>query len=60
MGEEREVYFEHTTIGGSVKVSAIDAVTGIEVSVIGPVSAAPAQLQRLALQKLESRLASGR
>lgn len=60
MGEEREVYFEHTTIGGSVKVSAIDAATGIEVSVIGPASAAPAQLQRLALQKLENRLATAR
>ncbi|MBV8840316.1 MAG: serine hydroxymethyltransferase [Alphaproteobacteria bacterium] len=43
-------------IGGSVKCSAIDSVTGIEVSVVGPASAAQADLERLALQKLKARL----
>ena len=57
-GEDRDVYFEFTAIGASVKVSAIDAATGIEVSVIGPASAARADLQRLALQKLKVRLAN--
>jgi hypothetical protein len=56
--EGREVYFEFTAMAGSVKVSAIDAATGIEVIVIGPASAARADLQRLALQKLKVRLAS--
>jgi hypothetical protein len=52
-----EVYFEFVAIGTSVKVIAIDAVTGTEISVIGPVGAAQADLQRLALGKLKARLA---
>ena len=54
-----EVYFELTRIGASVKVAAIDAATGTEVSVMGPASAAPSDLQRLALAKLRARLAKG-
>jgi hypothetical protein len=54
-----EIYFEFTAIGRSVKVSAIDAATGTEVSIMGPVTAARADLQRLALQKLQARLKSG-
>ena len=54
--EGRDVYFEFTVIGSSVKASAIDSVTGIEVSVIGPVTARRNELQRLALAKLERRL----
>lgn len=54
-----EVYFEFTAIGRSVKVSAIDAATGTEVSVTGPSSAAQADLQRLALQKLFAKLKTG-
>jgi hypothetical protein len=53
----REVYFEFTQLGTSVKVAAIDAVTGVEVTVIGPATAAPSHLQRLALAKLRARLA---
>ena len=34
--DPREVYFEFTAIGGSVKVVAIDAATGTEVTVSGP------------------------
>ena len=55
--EPRDVYFEFTTIGASVKVVAIDAVTGTEVSVIGPANAAQSDLERLALGKLRARLA---
>ena len=51
-----EVYFELTTIGRSVKVTAIDAATGTEVSVVAPAGAARADLERLALQKLKARL----
>jgi hypothetical protein len=54
---DREVYFEFTAIGASVKVVAIDSATGIEVAVVGPSSAAQADLERLALQKLKVRLA---
>lgn len=53
----RDVYFEFTAIGASVKVVAIDAATGTEVSVIGPASAAQAHLEQLALGKLKARLA---
>jgi hypothetical protein len=55
---EGDVYFEFTAIGRSVKVTAIDAATGTEVSVVGPASATPAQLQQLALKKLRARLAA--
>ena len=51
-----EIYFEFTGIGRTMKVSAIDAATGTEVSVVGPATASQADLQRLALQKLLARL----
>ena len=57
-GERREVLFEFTAIGTVVKVAAIDAETGIEVSVMGPVNASRADLQKLALAKLRKRLDS--
>ncbi len=56
---EREVYFEFTALGASVKVAAIDAATGLEVAVVGPASAARFDLQRLALAKLMARLSRG-
>ena len=55
-GGGRDVYFEFTAIGGTVKVSAIDSATGLEVSVVGPASASQADLQRLALRKLKAQL----
>lgn len=55
--DQGEVYFEFTAVGSVMKVAAIDAETGIEVSVMGPASAAQADLERLALQKLKTRLA---
>ena len=54
---QREVYFEFTRLGGSVKVAAIDGDTGIEVTVVGPAAAAPSDLERLAVAKLKARLA---
>ena len=53
----RDVYFEFTAIGEVVKVVAIDAATGTEVTVMGPSNAAQHDLQRLALGKLKARLA---
>ena len=55
--QPREVYFEFIAIGAVVKVSAIDAATGTEVSVMGPASAQQADLEKLALAKLKARLA---
>jgi hypothetical protein len=51
------VYFEFTTVGSVVKVAAIDAATGAEVVVMGPATAAQADLECLALAKLKLRLA---
>jgi hypothetical protein len=53
---DREVYFEFITIGNAVKCTAIDSVTAIEVSVMGPTSASQADFKQLALQKLKARL----
>jgi uncharacterized protein DUF6898 len=55
-GADREIYFEFTAIGNAVKVVAIDSLTGIEVSAMGPASASQADLQQLAVQKLKARL----
>ena len=52
-----EVFFVFIAIGAVVKVVAIDGATGTEVSVIGPVSAAQADLEQLAVGKLKARLA---
>ena len=54
--DRREVYFEFVAIGNVVKVTAIDSVTGTEVSAMGPASSSQADLQQLALQKLKARL----
>ena len=54
---DREIYFELTRLGATAKVVAIDGATGIEVSVVGPASAAASDLQQLALAKLKARLA---
>ena len=56
---DSEVLFEFTAIGRSVKVVAIHAASGTEVSVVAPATAARADLQRLALQKLLARLKAG-
>ena len=57
-GGGREVIFEFIPLGSSVKATAIDVLTGIEVSVVGPATpAARGELQRIALMKLKQRLA---
>lgn len=57
-GEPREVLFEFTIVGSAVKVAAIDAATGLEVTVMGPANAPRGDMQRLALNKLKARLAA--
>ena len=57
MADGEEVYFEITIIGGSAKVTAVDARTGVEVSAIAPAGTSRADMQRLALGKLKARLA---
>jgi hypothetical protein len=48
----REVLFEIIPMGNVVKVIAVDADTGVEVSLQGPASAGEEILKRAALQKL--------
>ena len=55
-----DVYFEHVRLGNSVKVSAVDASSGLEVSIVGPASASQKSLETLALRKLETALARRR
>lgn len=55
-GERRSYLVEFQTIGSSVKVSALDPETLVEVSIVGPASASEAELSRLAVQKLKYRL----
>jgi hypothetical protein len=52
----RETFFELRTIGGFVKVTAIDAETGLEVSIVGPAAASEVLLRANALRKLEAAL----
>ncbi len=51
-GGTREVYFELYPVGDSMKVSAVDGATGIEVSIVGPAKLPQAELERVALNKL--------
>lgn len=58
MGESgRNVILEFQTIGSSVKVTAIDPVTLVEVSIVGSAAAGEQALGRLAMRKLEYMLA---
>ena len=47
-----DILLEFQVQGNSVKVSAIDQNTGIEVSTIGPATASEAALERAAVRKL--------
>ncbi len=53
MGAGREVIFEFQRIGGAVKVTAVDAATGIEASIVGDPAAGETALKRVARQKLD-------
>lgn len=53
MSAEREVIFEFLRIGAAVKVTAVDAATGAEVSMVGDPNAGQETLRRLAKQKLD-------
>ncbi|TVR96233.1 MAG: hypothetical protein EA406_12475 [Rhodospirillales bacterium] len=47
---------EFWTIGNSVRVAALDPVTNIEVTIVGPASCCPAGLERVAIAKLRRAL----
>ncbi|MCC6912763.1 MAG: hypothetical protein IT566_03580 [Rhodospirillaceae bacterium] len=51
-----QVLFEIVAVGNAVKVSAIDPVTNIEVSVVGSIATSAYSLKMNALRKLKARL----
>ncbi len=51
-GGKHEYIIEFTTVGNSVKVTAIDPVSLKEVSCVGPTNATREQLSELAIRKL--------
>lgn len=51
--EYREYLLEFQQVGRYVKVSAIDPVTNVEVSIVGDAAATKAELERVAVRKLE-------
>ena len=53
---EHGVIFEFISIGGYVKVSAVDTRSGTEVSIVGDPRRGEAALRRVALRKLESQI----
>ncbi|MGE4279399.1 MAG: hypothetical protein AB7G62_07415 [Magnetospirillum sp.] len=55
----REVFFEFKRVGAYVRVSAIDSVTGTEVTVAGDAKAGEAMLKQTALRKLQYVLSKG-
>lgn len=50
---KREYLIEFRQIGGTIKVSALDPVSGTEVSIVGDAKASEAELKRIAVNKLE-------
>ena len=50
--EPSEVLLEFHQVGGVVKVTAVDPVTQVEVSIQGPATAGEATLRRTAINKL--------
>jgi hypothetical protein len=53
MSRNREIIVEFVPCGAYVKVSAIDAATGTEVSIVGDPARGEAALEALAMRKLD-------
>jgi Domain of unknown function (DUF6898) len=51
--QRREVIYEFIRVGGAVKVTAVDAASGIEATIVGDPAVGETALKRLAKQKLE-------
>lgn len=51
-----EVYFEFTPVGNSIRVVAIDATTGVEITMVGSNNVGQEHLKRLAMRKLLKRI----
>jgi hypothetical protein len=55
----REIIFEITRMGDYVKVSAVDPVTMVEVSVVGPSRGSIEAVKQVALRKLQRAIERG-
>jgi hypothetical protein len=53
LNRQQAVYVEFTVLGNSVKVTAIDPMTGLEASIVGPAGAPQSALAFAARRKLE-------
>lgn len=53
MAGGRETIFEFIRVGASLKVTAVDPESGLEVTIVGDPAAGEAELKRLARQKLD-------
>lgn len=51
-GDAREILYEFIPIGDVVRVSAVDAASGVEVTVFGPACAGEVALRQTARRKL--------
>lgn len=51
-----EIYIEFRQVGQQIQATAIDAATGVEVSVFGPLATSQQDLQNLAVRKLQRRI----
>ena len=51
--KSHDIIIEFTAIGSSVKVTAVDPHTLVEVSIVGPASAGEETLKRNAVKKLQ-------
>lgn len=60
MSEPREILIESVKYGNSVRVTAIDAATGTEVSFQAPINASQAAVKRIASDKLKYVLSKGK
>ena len=58
--KQPEYLIEFIAMGNSVKVSALDPVTGMEVSIVGPASAGRHILTTNAVRKLERQIAKAK
>jgi len=54
--QENGIIFEIIRLGDYVKVSAVDPITGVEVSVVGPAKGPIEPVKQVALQKLRRAL----
>lgn len=52
-GPRGEIYIEYKQVGQTMKVTAVDAISGLEAVIMGPASTAQSQLQKIAVQKLK-------